>query len=95
MKPIFKKLIAIGRGVLKGAFPGVSGAIEAAKNIKGVEVTVTTPDGQTVTGIAKPHSWYSIVTSIVVGVIIIYGMFSNKLSVTHVVELIKYILEVG
>ncbi len=90
MKPILKKLLAIGRGALKGAFPGVAGAVEAVRNAKGVEIEVTTPGGETVKGIAKPHDWYSVIPSLIVSGVIIYGLFTKELDIATIIELLKH-----
>jgi len=90
MRPIFKKIIAVGRGALKGAFPGAAGAVEALSNLKGKEVTVTTESGEEVKGIAKPHDWYSVIPSLIVSGVIIYGLFTKELNIETVVELLKH-----
>lgn len=94
IKQIFKRIIQpIGRGIFKGAFPGVSGAIEAIRNAKGVEVTVTTPEGQQVTGTAKPHSWWSIIPSLVAAGFMIYMFFTKQLTEDQVESLFKVLLD--
>jgi len=93
MNPLFKKVFNIGkaivRGVTKGAFPGVAGAIDAVRNIQGQQVTVLTTEGKEVTGTAAPHSWWSIIPSLIVAGVIIYGLWSKQLDVNTVVDLLK------
>lgn len=94
IKQIFKNIIQpIGRGLLKGSFPGVSGALEAIRNTKGIEVTVTTPEGQQVTGTAKPHSWLSIIPSLVAAGFMIYMFCSKQLTEEQAEQFIKQVLD--
>lgn len=80
----------MGRGALKGAFPGIAGAVEAVKNIRGTEIEVTTSAGETVKGIAKPHDWFSVIPSLIVSGVIIYGLFTKELDVNTVIDILKH-----
>lgn len=57
------------RGLIKGSLPGVSGAIEAVKNM----TTKATPDGKK----ELPHNWTSIVFQLVAASAIVYA-FTQK-----------------
>lgn len=95
IKQIFKRIIQpIGRGLFKGALPGVSGAIEAIRNTKGVEVTVTTPGGEQVTGLAKPHSWLSIIPSLLAAGFMIYLFVTKQLTEDQIESFIEVVIEI-
>lgn len=89
---LFKKLGPVLRGALKGAFPGVAGAVEAISNLRGKEVTVTTKDGVEVTGTAKPHSWWSIIPGLATAAFMIYMWHTGKLTEDQVSGLFQALI---
>lgn len=94
LKKIGKTILTIGRGLFKGSLPGVAGVIEAIKNRKGVEMTVKTPGGEMVTGIAKPHDPWSYVPGMIVGAIIFYGLYTKKFEPSEVIDIAKQLVEI-
>lgn len=92
MKPIVQKLLSIGRGALKGAFPMIAGGIEAIKNSKGTKVEVTTESGEKVTGTAKLHSPWSYIPNILVGLAVIYAIHTKQIDPKVLVDLVLSLL---